>query len=103
MFESAARLARMGISVTRIGLVMVPVWIGGLKAFRYEVEGIMPFMDNSPFIWVSSTGNPPESPAAPQAPHREGHPRGDNGKPEVEHLRSRSHEYREHESMSLTE
>jgi uncharacterized membrane protein YkgB len=33
VFESAARLARMGISVTRIGLVMVPVWIGGLKAF----------------------------------------------------------------------
>jgi uncharacterized membrane protein YkgB len=50
LFESAARLDRVGISVTRIGLVVVLVWIGGLKAFRYEDEGIVPFVANSPFM-----------------------------------------------------
>jgi uncharacterized membrane protein YkgB len=50
LFESAARLDRVGISVTRIGLVVVLVWIGGLKAYRYEDEGIVPFVANSPFM-----------------------------------------------------
>jgi uncharacterized membrane protein YkgB len=50
LFESAARMDRVGISVTRIGLVVVLVWIGGLKAFRYEAEGIVPFVANSPFM-----------------------------------------------------
>ncbi len=50
MFESAARLDRVGISATRIGLVVVLLWIGGLKAFRYEAEGIVPFVANSPFM-----------------------------------------------------
>lgn len=50
LFESAARLDRVGIAVTRIGLVVVLVWIGGLKAFRYEADGIVPFVANSPFM-----------------------------------------------------
>jgi uncharacterized membrane protein YkgB len=50
LFELAARLDRVGITVTRIGLVVVLVWIGGLKAFRYEDEGIVPFVANSPFM-----------------------------------------------------
>jgi uncharacterized membrane protein YkgB len=50
LFESAARLDRVDISVTRIGLVVVLVWIGGLKAFRYEDEGVVPFVANSPFM-----------------------------------------------------
>jgi uncharacterized membrane protein YkgB len=50
LFESAARLDRVGISVTRIGLAVVLVRIGGLKAFRYEDEGIVPFVANSPFM-----------------------------------------------------
>jgi reactive chlorine resistance protein C len=29
---------------------VVLVWIGGLKAFRYEAEGIVPFVANSPFM-----------------------------------------------------
>jgi reactive chlorine resistance protein C len=36
--------------MTRIGLVIVLVWIGSLKAFRYEDEGIVPFVANSPFM-----------------------------------------------------
>ena len=48
--ELAARADRIGITVTRIGLVVVLVWIGGLKAYRYEDEGIVPFVANSPFM-----------------------------------------------------
>jgi uncharacterized membrane protein YkgB len=50
LFEMAARADRVGITVTRIGLVVVLVWIGGLKAFRYEDEGIVPFVANSPLM-----------------------------------------------------
>jgi len=49
LFELAARLDRAGITVTRIGLVVVLVWIGSLKVFAYEDEGIVPFVANSPF------------------------------------------------------
>lgn len=50
VFEFAARLDSVGVRVTRIGLVVVLVWIGGLKAFRYEDEGIVPLVANSPFM-----------------------------------------------------
>jgi uncharacterized membrane protein YkgB len=50
LFELAARLDRVGITVTRIGLVVVLMWIGGLKVFAYEDEGIVPFVANSPFM-----------------------------------------------------
>ena len=50
LFELAARLDRVGVAVSRVGLVVVLVWIGGLKAFRYEDEGIVPFVANSPFM-----------------------------------------------------
>ena len=49
-FELAARLDRVGITVTRIGLIVVLVWIGGLKIFRYEDEGIVPMVANSPLM-----------------------------------------------------
>ena len=44
----AARTDRLGITVTRLGLILVLLWIGGLKAFKYEAEGIIPFVANSP-------------------------------------------------------
>jgi uncharacterized membrane protein YkgB len=50
LFELAARLDKVGVTVTRIGLVVVLVWIGGLKAFKYEDEGIVPFVANSPLM-----------------------------------------------------
>lgn len=50
IFEFAARLDRLGLTVTRIGLIVVLLWIGGLKAFRYEADGIIPFVANSPFM-----------------------------------------------------
>lgn len=47
-FNYVAGLEHVGIQITRIGLVIVLVWIGGLKAFRYEAVGIVPFVANSP-------------------------------------------------------
>lgn len=45
-----SRCDRVGIAVTRAGLIVVLLWIGGLKAFRYEADGIVPFVANSPFM-----------------------------------------------------
>jgi uncharacterized membrane protein YkgB len=50
MFEVAARAEGIGIAVTRVGLVIVLLWIGGLKAAPYEAESITPFVANSPFM-----------------------------------------------------
>lgn len=49
-FSYAASLQNCGVHIARIGLVIVLVWIGGLKAFRYEAVGIVPFVANSPTI-----------------------------------------------------
>lgn len=38
------------ISFLRIAIFVVMVWIGGLKAFQYEADGIVPFVANSPFM-----------------------------------------------------
>ena len=50
LLQTAARADRAGMTATRIGLVVVLVWIGGLKAFRYEADGIVSFVANSPFM-----------------------------------------------------
>jgi len=34
----------------RIAIALVMLWIGGLKAFQYEADGIVPFVINSPFM-----------------------------------------------------
>jgi uncharacterized membrane protein YkgB len=49
-FEVAARADRAGLAVTRVGLVVVLVWIGGLKVYQYEADGIVPFVANSPVM-----------------------------------------------------
>lgn len=38
------------INLLRIAIFIVMAWIGGLKAFQYEADGIVPFVANSPFI-----------------------------------------------------
>ena len=48
IFNYAAGLQNTGIHLSRLGLVIVLLWIGGLKAFRYEAAGIVPFVANSP-------------------------------------------------------
>jgi len=35
---------------TRISIFIVMAWIGGLKAFQYEADGIVPFVINSPVM-----------------------------------------------------
>lgn len=50
IFTLAARMDRVGLTVTRIGLIVVLVWIGGLKIAKYEADGIVPFVANSPFM-----------------------------------------------------
>lgn len=43
-------------SVTlRYGIVLILIWIGGMKFTAYESEGIRPFVENSPlFAWTYS-------------------------------------------------
>src|SRR5690606_21950157 len=50
LFEVAARADRLGIAVTRVGLIVGLLWIGGLKVARYEADGIVPFVANSPLM-----------------------------------------------------
>lgn len=54
IFEKAATLAagadRLGLTLTRIGVMIVLLWIGGLKIFKYEADGIVPFVANSPVM-----------------------------------------------------
>lgn len=38
------------IDFIRVAVFVVMVWIGGLKAFNYEADGIVPFVINSPFM-----------------------------------------------------
>ncbi len=52
LFELASRADQCGVTITRIGLIVVLLWIGGLKAFRYEADGIVPFVANSPFMSI---------------------------------------------------
>ncbi|MCL5247645.1 YkgB family protein [Cellulophaga sp. 20_2_10] len=34
----------------RVAIFIVMAWIGGLKAYQYEADGIVPFVTNSPFM-----------------------------------------------------
>ena len=38
------------INYIRISIFIVMAWIGGLKAFQYEADGIVAFVTNSPFM-----------------------------------------------------
>lgn len=38
------------INFIRIAIFIVMAWIGGLKVFQYEADGIVPFVSNSPFM-----------------------------------------------------
>jgi uncharacterized membrane protein YkgB len=47
------------IDFIRVAIFVVMIWIGGLKAFNYEADGIVPFVINSPFMkfFYHNTGN----------------------------------------------
>lgn len=48
------------INLSRIAVCIVMVWIGGLKAFQYEADGIVPFVANSPLMSFFYTKDAPE-------------------------------------------
>ncbi len=54
LLEKGASLAasadRLGLALVRIGTMIVLLWIGGLKIYKYEADGIVPFVANSPFM-----------------------------------------------------
>lgn len=50
LLETMAQMDRLAVSLTRFGLIVVLVWIGALKIYRYEADGIVPFVANSPFM-----------------------------------------------------
>src|SRR5258708_32310118 len=50
LYAAASRLDRIGMGLLRLGLVWVLVWIGGLKFARYEADGIVPLVANSPLM-----------------------------------------------------
>ncbi len=45
-----ASLQGIGFALIRISILIIFVWIGGLKFWNYEAEGIVPFVANSPFM-----------------------------------------------------
>ena len=60
VLEVSASLKATGIHLIRIAIFIIFVWIGGLKFWNYEAEGIVPFVANSPFMSFFYTKNAPE-------------------------------------------
>lgn len=58
--ETAAEAGPLGIKMIRIAILIIFVWIGGLKFFHYEAEGIVPFVANSPFMSFFYNNEAPE-------------------------------------------
>jgi len=55
MNTSRNPLEALGGQVARYGLVLVLLWIGGMKFTQYEAEGIKPMVESSPLMsWVYS-------------------------------------------------
>ena len=48
------------INTARVAILIVMVWIGGLKAFQYEADGIVPFVANSPLMSFFYSKKAPE-------------------------------------------
>jgi uncharacterized membrane protein YkgB len=50
ILANLAKLQSQFFNFMRIAIFIVMVWIGGLKAFQYEADGIVPFVANSPLM-----------------------------------------------------
>ncbi len=48
--QALASFQHQFVNFARIAIFIVMAWIGGLKAFQYEADGIVPFVTNSPFF-----------------------------------------------------
>ena len=53
-------LKSFGMKFIRVAILVVFVWIGGLKYFHYEADGIVPFVANSPFMSFFYSKSVPE-------------------------------------------
>jgi uncharacterized membrane protein YkgB len=47
---AATAIEKVGVAMVRYGLVIVLLWIGGMKFTAYEAGGIKGFVDNSPLM-----------------------------------------------------
>src|SRR5574344_901444 len=56
----AASAKSFGYGMMRIAILIIFVWIGGLKFAHYEAEGIVPFVANSPFMSFFYAKDAPE-------------------------------------------
>ncbi len=56
----AAASQRLGLGMIRVAVLVIFVWIGGLKFWNYEAEGIVPFVANSPFMSFFYNSKAPE-------------------------------------------
>lgn len=48
------------VNIARIAICIVMLWIGGLKVYQYEADGIVPFVANSPFMSFLYSKDAPE-------------------------------------------
>ena len=60
IFRKAASLDLVAVRVLRLGLIVVLLWIGGLKFANYEADSIVPLVANSPFLRFVYTYPAPE-------------------------------------------
>lgn len=50
LFQTCASLRGFGVNFIRVAILVIFIWIGGLKFWNYEAEGIVPFVANSPMM-----------------------------------------------------
>ena len=50
LYRFASNLDRAGMTALRMGLILVLLWIGALKFAKYEADGIVPLVANSPLM-----------------------------------------------------
>ncbi|MDO6391229.1 reactive chlorine resistance membrane protein RclC [Pontibacter sp. BT731] len=60
LLQTLSNSQRYFVHFTRISIFIVMAWIGGLKAFQYEADGIVPFVANSPMMGFFYTKDAPE-------------------------------------------
>ncbi len=56
----AASTQKLGVNLIRVAILIIFVWIGGLKFWNYEAEGIVPFVANSPVMSFFYSNDAPE-------------------------------------------
>lgn len=60
LFQTCASLRGFGVHFIRIAILVIFLWIGGLKFWNYEAEGIVPFVANSPLMSFFYAKDKPE-------------------------------------------